>query len=315
MSTELISSWADQVEQEHMAAGRVGLSRQDSVQDLPPNGGGRKSKNRKKKKNCKKGTVVLDKDECDRTKHLDAYVRNCSVAEAPGTALGKAKGAAVEKARDVVNKVNQRVTADSHAYIHGVESNNSWGSKGNGLHVDSFSNPAQGGWANSVNETDSNVIQSWRWAATRNLVESSTGNQDRNDTKNNFTSTEIFSLLLPSEKQAVPGMLIHSVDNADSIERERGSLQGDGPFVLDDYPSSVHSDSMCSDDDLDSDDDYLGSEDFESDVSDESINTRKKNKWFLSFFQTLDALTNDQLEEHDRQWHCPACRGGVGAID
>lgn len=46
-----------------------------------------------------------------------------------------------------------------------------------------------------------------------------------------------------------------------------------------------------------------------------SLDTRKRNKWFQSFFDTLDDFTNEKIVEHDRQWHCPACHGGVGAID
>ncbi|KAL3700438.1 hypothetical protein R1sor_018460 [Riccia sorocarpa] len=82
---------------------------------------------------------------------------------------------------------------------------------------------------------------------------------------------------------------------------------------FDDYPGSDHSDSVCSDDDFDSDTMSIAS--YDSAESYKSHGTQKKNKWFKNFFQELDTLTDDQLQEHDRQWHCPACQNGVGAID
>jgi hypothetical protein len=57
------------------------------------------------------------------------------------------------------------------------------------------------------------------------------------------------------------------------------------------------------------------SDKYDSDVSQNSHETRKKNKWFKKFFQNLDNLTVEQINEPDRQWHCPACQGGPGAID
>uniref|UniRef100_A0A1D1XZ20 Protein SUPPRESSOR OF GENE SILENCING 3 n=1 Tax=Anthurium amnicola TaxID=1678845 RepID=A0A1D1XZ20_9ARAE len=63
----------------------------------------------------------------------------------------------------------------------------------------------------------------------------------------------------------------------------------------------------------DSDDDL--SDEYDSDVSQKSHETRKKNKWFRTFFDSLDALTVEQINEPTRQWHCPACQDGPGAID
>lgn len=37
--------------------------------------------------------------------------------------------------------------------------------------------------------------------------------------------------------------------------------------------------------------------------------------FLLDFCQDLDGMTEQQCNEHDRQWHCPACKGGPGAID
>ncbi|XP_010252365.1 PREDICTED: protein SUPPRESSOR OF GENE SILENCING 3 [Nelumbo nucifera] len=64
----------------------------------------------------------------------------------------------------------------------------------------------------------------------------------------------------------------------------------------------------------DSDDDNF-SDEFDSDASQESHETRKKNKWFKIFFESLDNLTVEQINEPQRQWHCPACKNGPGGID
>ncbi|KAK1266335.1 hypothetical protein QJS04_geneDACA009092 [Acorus gramineus] len=64
---------------------------------------------------------------------------------------------------------------------------------------------------------------------------------------------------------------------------------------------------------LDDDGDF--SDDYDSDVSQKSFQTRKKNRWLKSFFESLDDLTVDQINGSTRQWHCPACHSGPGAID
>ncbi|ESW09828.1 hypothetical protein PHAVU_009G159600 [Phaseolus vulgaris] len=66
---------------------------------------------------------------------------------------------------------------------------------------------------------------------------------------------------------------------------------------------------------LEDTDDDLMSDDYDSDVSQKSHETRKKNKWYRKFFENLDSLTVEELNEPERQWHCPACQGGPGAID
>nr|AZZ70071.1 supressor of gene silencing 3 [Erythranthe lewisii] len=68
-------------------------------------------------------------------------------------------------------------------------------------------------------------------------------------------------------------------------------------------------------DDIDDTDDELLSDDFDSDESQKSLETRKKNRWFNKLFQSLDVLTVEQINEPGREWHCPACKGGPGAID
>lgn len=66
---------------------------------------------------------------------------------------------------------------------------------------------------------------------------------------------------------------------------------------------------------LDDSDEDLASDDYDSDVSQKSHGSRKQNKWFKKFFDSLDSLSIEQINEPQRQWHCPACQGGPGAID
>ncbi|KAK9291742.1 hypothetical protein L1049_019692 [Liquidambar formosana] len=68
-------------------------------------------------------------------------------------------------------------------------------------------------------------------------------------------------------------------------------------------------------DGMDDTDDDLLSDEFDSDTSQKSHETRKKSKWFKAFFEILDKLTVEEINEPARQWHCPACQGGPGAID
>ncbi|XP_050364361.1 protein SUPPRESSOR OF GENE SILENCING 3 [Argentina anserina] len=68
-----------------------------------------------------------------------------------------------------------------------------------------------------------------------------------------------------------------------------------------------------SDADADSDDDF--SDEFDSDASVKSHETRKKNRLLKKFFEVLDSLTIEEINEPGRQWHCPACQNGPGAID
>ncbi|KAL6641746.1 hypothetical protein ACP70R_019927 [Stipagrostis hirtigluma subsp. patula] len=72
-----------------------------------------------------------------------------------------------------------------------------------------------------------------------------------------------------------------------------------------------HATSDDGDDDLSDD----ISDGYDSDASEKSFETRKRNKWFKGFFETLDKLSVEEINEQSRQWHCPACRNGPGAID
>ncbi|KAK6923649.1 Zinc finger-XS domain [Dillenia turbinata] len=64
--------------------------------------------------------------------------------------------------------------------------------------------------------------------------------------------------------------------------------------------------------DDDSDDDILSDD---SDSSQMSHESKKQNKWFKDFFKIMDNLSLEEINEPARQWHCPACQGGPGAID
>ncbi|KAK9078488.1 hypothetical protein SSX86_002545 [Deinandra increscens subsp. villosa] len=61
--------------------------------------------------------------------------------------------------------------------------------------------------------------------------------------------------------------------------------------------------------------DELNFDEYDSDENLKSHEERKKNRWYADFFETLDSLTVDQINEPTRQWHCPACQNGPGAID
>ncbi|GMN27051.1 hypothetical protein TIFTF001_001524 [Ficus carica] len=69
------------------------------------------------------------------------------------------------------------------------------------------------------------------------------------------------------------------------------------------------------DDDDDDDADELLSDEFDSDSSEKSHGTLKKSKWFVKFFKIIDELQINEVTNPERQWHCPACQGGPGAID
>ncbi|XP_022947597.1 protein SUPPRESSOR OF GENE SILENCING 3-like [Cucurbita moschata] len=92
-------------------------------------------------------------------------------------------------------------------------------------------------------------------------------------------------------------------------------------FISNSYPSDENEESDNAEDndndsdDLEDSDDDLLSDDFDSDASQKSYETRKKIRWFKKFFEILDSLTVDEINEPARQWHCPACQGGPGAID
>ncbi|KAH1066308.1 hypothetical protein J1N35_031295 [Gossypium stocksii] len=67
--------------------------------------------------------------------------------------------------------------------------------------------------------------------------------------------------------------------------------------------------SAVDEDDCESFDDE---DDFDSDDSQKSYESRKKSKWFKEFFERMDALNAEEIDQ--TLWHCPACQGGRGAI-
>ncbi|XP_020688580.2 protein SUPPRESSOR OF GENE SILENCING 3 homolog [Dendrobium catenatum] len=83
-------------------------------------------------------------------------------------------------------------------------------------------------------------------------------------------------------------------------------------------PTNNQPEGVSDDDDYDtlvdgSDEEF--SDDYDSDASQRSHETRKRNKWLKGFFENLDKLSVDEMGEQTRQWHCPACHNGPGAID
>lgn len=80
-------------------------------------------------------------------------------------------------------------------------------------------------------------------------------------------------------------------------------------------PAGEYTDHDSDDNELifNSDEDLL-SDDYDSDMNRKSRDIRK-NKWINKFFIAMEHLTIDQINEPSRQWHCPACHGGPGAID
>ncbi|KAI3814797.1 hypothetical protein L1987_14442 [Smallanthus sonchifolius] len=90
-----------------------------------------------------------------------------------------------------------------------------------------------------------------------------------------------------------------------------------GNTVLNPQPFGVeeHVEDENDNEEIEESDDELLSDEYDSDEIPKSHEERKKSPWYAEFFQTLDTLTIDQINEPTRQWHCPACKNGPGAID
>ncbi|KAG0619745.1 hypothetical protein M758_4G161800 [Ceratodon purpureus] len=98
------------------------------------------------------------------------------------------------------------------------------------------------------------------------------------------------------------------------VETKGGSFSDDGEHEV----VSSESDSQFYDVDNGEDSDEYQTDDEDdckSDESEKSHDTKKKANWCRSFFQDLDFLSYEEIQDTDRQWHCPVCQGGVGAID
>ncbi|KAJ9551082.1 hypothetical protein OSB04_015127 [Centaurea solstitialis] len=80
---------------------------------------------------------------------------------------------------------------------------------------------------------------------------------------------------------------------------------GNGPVEFDDGSDS---------DEVEASEDELLTDDYDSDDSLMSHDSRKKNPWFAELFGTLDDLSCEEISEPARQWHCPACQNGPGSI-
>ncbi|KAJ6707663.1 PROTEIN SUPPRESSOR OF GENE SILENCING 3 [Salix viminalis] len=103
-----------------------------------------------------------------------------------------------------------------------------------------------------------------------------------------------------------------SQDTHTKASRNPDVIQKLGMRNSDEDEVKKESDEDEDDDALDDTDDELLSEDFDSDTSQQSFETRKKSRWFKKFF---DSLSVEDINEPARQWHCPACQGGPGAIN
>ncbi|KAH7848678.1 hypothetical protein Vadar_006038 [Vaccinium darrowii] len=97
----------------------------------------------------------------------------------------------------------------------------------------------------------------------------------------------------------------------DATGQRETTMHLDPPHVDDDDDKIENDDES---DEVDTDDELLTDE-YDSDVSEKSHDSRKNSKWFKVFFENLDKLSLDEIHGPSRQWHCPACKGGPGAID
>ena len=127
------------------------------------------------------------------------------------------------------------------------------------------------------------------------------------------SESNILSKLLPSETAAHLRVAEGGRNTTTGTSRTE-PVKSYTPIDIAEIPFPADSDSECSVRDLEDDSDYIGSDPSDSDASVQSLDTRKQKKCFRGFFQTLDEFSNEQILEHEREWHCPACQCGVGAI-
>ncbi|KAF2313299.1 hypothetical protein GH714_010216 [Hevea brasiliensis] len=120
-------------------------------------------------------------------------------------------------------------------------------------------------------------------------------------------------------QSVIPPPLEHGWNWQSRVAATAPNISEDGEKKYEDTEVNKESDVDCEDDEeedaMDDTDDELLSEDFDSDASQKSHDTRKNSRWFKKFFESLDNLTVEEINEPARQWHCPACQGGPGAID
>ncbi|KAK9735600.1 hypothetical protein RND81_04G215200 [Saponaria officinalis] len=109
-----------------------------------------------------------------------------------------------------------------------------------------------------------------------------------------------------------------SSNNASGSARPSGPGRNQVPRAVEEYKvvdeeedeDDVEEDVFSDDDD----DDDLLSDDYDTDES-PSHESKKQHKMLKTFFDVLDKLTLEEINEAARQWHCPACQNGPGSID
>ncbi|PHT70754.1 hypothetical protein T459_25858 [Capsicum annuum] len=65
---------------------------------------------------------------------------------------------------------------------------------------------------------------------------------------------------------------------------------------------------------IDESDDDLQYDDFDSDVTETSYEMCKKNRWFKKLLESHDSLTVTEINDLERQWHCPVWKVVPGTI-
>lgn len=123
-----------------------------------------------------------------------------------------------------------------------------------------------------------------------------------------------------ASQPVVPPPLEHGWNWRARAASTESSEDGTGKKEIHLDPHSIDDDDddkIVNDDDSDAivTDDELLSDEFDSDASEKSHDSRKKSGWFKPFFEILDKLSVEEIMEPARQWHCPACQNGPGAID
>lgn len=131
------------------------------------------------------------------------------------------------------------------------------------------------------------------------------GNSTWYNVRNRFDESHLPSNSWPSEKQ---GGLLESTHRVGNVGPGLNSAERSENFAA---PSKHISDSICLNDGLGDDDDLAGSEGWDSDASEVSHETWKKDTLFKQFFDSMAAISVDQLNEHDKQWHCPVCQDAI----
>ncbi|MED6157435.1 hypothetical protein PIB30_023006 [Stylosanthes scabra] len=102
--------------------------------------------------------------------------------------------------------------------------------------------------------------------------------------------------------------MLHSSDGVDSTPSKDLENGVDSEISDDETGESESGIVFDSDDDLSID----GTDEQTGEISHEGC---KKSKWFRNFFDKLDRMTTEKINSQEMSWHCPACQGGVGAID